>query len=361
MTEKFKEKLQEFRVEVFAPVKYLAAKVFQTRFFRFLFMILLFIPNLVAKKIPYQKRKIMWGVVFILPFLVGLVYFFIIPFVMTIVYSFSYVNNTIEEGFTVKPIGILNYKYVFEVATYTNASFMENIATNVLSIFSNFIIVLIFSLLMAVVLNSKFRGRAFVRAVFFMPIIFNSQAIDIAMTAATDLKGFVEGQTSELFESMFSFARYIQASSLPPFLTKFLVTAMTKIQEIINFSGVQILIFLAAIQSVPRHLYEAAQMEGATKYEMFWKITFPMVSPMMLPAAVYTIVDSFMRSNILKYIGQFNNASKSKMPFNGKEFELSNYGINAAMSLIFAFACLLVITIVVLVLRKLVFYNDRKN
>ena len=135
----------------------------------------------------------------------------------------------------------------------------------------------------------------------------------------------------------------------------FLGNASAKIYNIISYSGVQILIFLAAIQSVPKHLYEAAKIEGATQYEMFWKITFPMVSPMMLTAAVYTVVDSFLTSPLVTFIAAYNTPRKIDSKILGK---LTEYGVNAAMSWVFCIVGMVIISIVLVLLSKAVFYYD---
>ena len=116
------------------------------------------------------------------------------------------------------------------------------------------------------------------------------------------------------------------------------------------------MIFLSGIQSVPKHLYEAAKIEGATQYEIFWKITFPMVSPLMLTAGVYTVVDSFLRSEILTTINRFKTAGN--VTFAGGLGNLTNYGVHAAMSLLFCLSSILVIAIVIFVISKVVFYYD---
>ena len=133
---------------------------------------------------------------------------------------------------------------------------------------------------------------------------------------------------------------------IPGKLVTFLNGITSTIYSTISYAGVQILIFLAAIQSVPAHLYEAAKIEGATKYEEFWKITLPMVSPMILTVVVYTIVDSFLRSDLNEYIQQL-----AKNPL---------YGFHAAASWSYIIVSLLILGIALLVLKKVVFYYDEK-
>lgn len=333
-------------------------KLWNLSFMRKVKEVLQIIPNWLADNIPYKKRKLIWGVVFILPLMIGFVYFFFIPFINSLVYSFSYVNNEAEGGKLLSYfIGLKNYQYIFTEAANTDGTFTEIMVEAVLDIIFDIPVILIFSLIVAVVLNSKFKGRAFVRAVFFMPVIFNSQAINLAMTSATALSNFMDSVNNDIFSNMFNFKDFLLNANIPAFGVTFLGNAVSKIYEIISYSGVQILIFLSAIQSVPKHLYEAAKMEGATQYEMFWKITFPMVSPMMLTAAVYTVVDSFLTSPLIDIINSYNSAGFQESKILGK---ISNYGINAAMSWIFCLIGIAIIGLTLLILSKAVFYYDEK-
>ena len=212
--------------------------------------------------------------------LIGFGYFFLIPFITTVVYSFSYVqslgNNPVTGdfiGITTEGIGFDNYQYVLNQHT----TFKETIVSSFGSTIIEVPLILIFSLIIAVVLNSKFKGRALVRAIFFMPVIFNSQAVDIAMSTGAPLASATENVTADLFASMFNFSDFLVMANIPLIFVNFLSNATGSIYNVISYSGVQILIFLSGIQAVPKHLYEAAKMEGATQYEIFWKITFPMV------------------------------------------------------------------------------------
>lgn len=131
---------------------------------------------------------------------------------------------------------------------------------------------------------------------------------------------------------------------LPLSFVDYIVDAILRIYEIITSSGVQILIFLAALQSVPGAMYEVAKIEGATAYESFWKITFPLVSPLILTNVIYTIIDSFSGSSVTQMI--FSTA-----------FTTQNFGLSAAMSWIYTLIISLVLTIVGYVLSKRVHYN----
>lgn len=364
---KAKEAVGSFFQKIFAPVKRWWHKVSQTKFMQKVINVLAFIPRKI-KGLKNHTRKVIWGLIFLVPLMIGFIYFFLIPFIYTIWFSLSYVYIRAGEGLKSEFIGIDNFKYLFNVLNitynYESIPFTQYLVQVIILIATDIPIILIFSLIMAVVLNSKFKGRALVRAIFFMPVIFNSQAIDMAVAAIPELAESTSNATADLFNQMFSFKEFLTNANFPTWLVNFLSSASSRIYDVITYSGIQILIFLSAIQSVPRHLYEAAKMEGATQYEMFWKITFPMVSPMLLAAAVYTVVDSFLRSPMVKTLQTYDNPGKIIEGIGelGKVVDgvhqLSFYGAGAAISIVF-FAIAAVIVLVVLgILSRVVFYYD---
>ncbi len=334
-------------------------KFMQTKVMKKICYWLGYIPNKISSRLTHQQTKAVWGVIFIIPLMIGFVYYFLLPFISTIVYSFSNVVRITDKAVTGETIGVVteftgfdNYKYVWNV----HASFKDTLFDAFGDTLLDVLIILIFSLIIAVVLNSKFRGRAFVRAIFFMPVIFNSQAIDIAMQTGDAITETMEQAGESIFTNMFSFADFLTNANLPPTAVTFLSDASASIFDVITYSGVQILIFLSAIQAVPKHLYEAAKVEGATQYEIFWKITFPMVTPMMLTAAVYTVVDSFLRSELLSLMGAYDKAGFRK--YEAGLGILTNDGIYAAMSMLFILLSAFSLVVVFVVLSKAVFYYD---
>lgn len=373
-------KIKEFFKKIFSPVGtffHFLKTVIQKFFFKLdetsvmkkIKYVLGYVPNLISSRLKNNTRKSIWGVIFVIPLCIGFVYFFLIPLIYNIAYSFAWVENG-STLFNLEFLGLDNYIFIFKEAMYPNAddvdkSFLEWIVTSLIDLVTDIPIILIFSMIMAVVLNSNFKGRAAARAIFFIPVVFNSQAIDAAISAYSTLANIADNSTKDLFEQMFNFKDFLTEAKLPATFVNFLGTASDKIYDIISYSGVQILIFLSAIQSVPRHLYEAAKMEGATQYEMFWKITFPMITPMLLAATVYTVVDSFMRSPILgimdKYKDGLTEVSDETLGIGKLKdgvLQLTDYGINSAMSVIFTIVVAIVMAIIVKILSKVVFYYD---
>jgi len=169
-----------------------------------------------------------------------------------------------------------------------------------------------------------------VRAIFFLPVILNSDALKAAITLSeTMMNGGVATQAAEVTEAAGTVLAFdidylinmFVNFGLPVSIINYITTAVQRINDIISASGVQIIIFIAALQAIQPSMYEVAKIEGATAYETFWKVTFPMVMPHIITNVVYTIVDNFSRSKVvdMAYDTAFN------------EF---NYGLSAVFSLV---------------------------
>ena len=190
------------------------------------------------------------------------------------------------------------------------------------------------------------------RAIFFLPVILNSEAILAAMkVSASMMMGGLSSAGAEVAESVtagVSIEYYVQMFSnlgLPMGLVEYVVGAVGRISDIINASGVQIIIFIAALQSIPSSMYEVAKIEGATAYETFWKVTFPMVMPHIITVVVYTVVDSFVNSEVVTLA--YNTAFSEK-----------NYGLSSTMSIISTVITCLILAIVVRFIQKRTFYYN---
>lgn len=258
------------------------------------------------------------GIVFALPFIIGLVFIFIPVFVSGIRYSFS--DLTIENGIQLKFTGLENYRYALRV----DPNFVKYLMNDIQSLITTLPVVMIFSLFIAVLLNMDIRGRGFFRTVFFLPVIVCTgliSDIDSGNLLMNAINSLSRENNSELFSSLGDTTRLLQNFNLDPELISFLSSMTGNILNIVNRSGVQILIFLAGIQSISPSIYEAALVEGASSWETFWKITLPMLTPMMIVNVIFTFVESITRSNtqLLNYISN-------------KAFYDGQYGAAAAMA-----------------------------
>jgi len=133
-------------------------------------------------------------------------------------------------------------------------------------------------------------------------------------------------------------------SGVHPMIVSYLTGAVNRIYDIVSSSGVQILIFLAGLQSISPSLYEASKIEGATGYEAFWKITVPLISPLMLTNVIYTIIDSFMNNEMTEMM---HNTAFSDLQF----------GYSAVMSWIYFLVISLVLLVTAVTISRAVFYN----
>jgi len=300
-------------------------------------------------RLTLSNKKSIVGFLFVLPFLIGFTVFIAYGILTTIRMSFS---DVVVAGATsgVEMIwnGFSNYIQAFTV----HPTFLEVLGTSILNILIDVPLIIFFSLFMAMLINQKFRGRTVVRAIFFLPVIMGAPAIANALISARAMMvGGISPASAEVMASLGSninvdvnyYLYMLGDLAIPPALLGYIVDAVHRINNIIIASGVQIVIFLAALQSIPPTIYEAAKIEGATPYESFWLITFPMVSPLILTNIVYTIIDSFAISPAvtLSYSTIFSDY---------------NYGLGSVFSLVSSLAVCLILVIVALVLGKRTFY-----
>ena len=314
-----------------------------------------------------QKRG-MWGWIFLAPWLIGFLLFFIRPFWNSVWYSFH--DLTISIGnVEMQWRGIDHYIDAFTRDMYFNRVMLTLAYPALINVF----IVVVFSLLAAMLINGKYPGRSVVRTIFFIPIIMGGQLATTAVggviagddlitevtTAAVGFGGFGGG----------FFLDVLQATGLPANLTNFVDEAINQIFTILARSGVPILIFLAGLQSIPASLYEVATIEGSTKYESFWKVTLPMISPMVLLTTVYTIIDLFSRHSLhgmsvgtgtgamgAGFVQPTQMGTGSRIQF--LAINQGNWGQASAQATMFVIATMLVVGLVTFLMSKVVFYYD---
>ena len=247
-----------------------------------------------SKLTGHQKQKLIWSFIFLSPWVIGFLLFFLIPFIRSLYFSF-YTLEATPEGIITTYNGIGNYLYALNEHVTSITSFRVELINTTLDVLINIPVLLIFSLFIAVMLNMEFKGRALVRAIFFIPVILNSAAVASALGGGDAVAALLEEQG---IHKIFDLEFYLLQTGMMPWLITFIVGLIDRIYAILSLAGVPILLFLASIQSVPRHLYEAAKIEGATAYETFWLITLPNVSPHIITVTIYALVDSFLTSSV---------------------------------------------------------------
>ena len=280
-----------------------------------------------SKTSSLRSKRGNYGYVFIAPLLFGLVFMFGIPMVQSLIFSFNRIDLS-ADGYRQTFIGFKNYYN----ALFVEAEYREKVVQSILDSILNVPLIIFFSFFIANILNQKFVGRSFARVIMLLPLAMAAQG--------------ASGVDSAVFESA-NFGSILISFGMPEVITDYLMQAADRIYEIINLSGIQILLFLAALQSVPRSTYEAAQVEGASGWEMYWKITFPMILPMVFMTFIYTVIDSFTAST-----------NQTLKLVQDTAFSNINFGLSAAMSWIYFIVIILLLSISVLLLRKSVRENS---
>lgn len=301
------------------------------------------------RKMTLSKKRSITGFLFILPWLIGFLWFYARSLFMTLQFSLSALTVNPGGGYTLDFVGLDNFIYAFRV----HGTFKQILTTSIGNMLIDVPLITFFSLFMALLLNRKFKGRTLVRAIFFLPVILNSPAIVDAMDMARSMMaGGISSSSTEVLDassgsgmSIMYYVDMFETLGLPMGILDYVAGAVSRISDIINASGVQIIIFIAALQSIPTSMYEVAKIEGATTYETFWKVTFPMVLPHIITNIVYTVVDSFADSDVvdLAYKTAFTD---------------NNYGLSSTMSLVSTLITCAILVIVCRFIQKRTFYYN---
>ncbi|MBQ8953129.1 MAG: sugar ABC transporter permease [Clostridia bacterium] len=292
------------------------------------------------KPMTIRTRRAITGYFFILPFILGFLVFMVRPLFNSLYMSFCEVN---PNGLTMEWTGMANYKYALAADPEYNRLLTEEISRLVI----NTLATLVLSFVVAVILNGKFKGRTLARAIFFLPVIFSAGVLlglDSNMLGVEAANTLMSGIGDAISESggvnlTDSLKAMLQASGIGTRAFQIVFDIIDSVYDIVIASGIQIIVFLSGMQNIPASLYEAAHVEGCSGWESFWKITFPMVSPLLLVNAIYTIIDFFTKSNnrVMEKI--------SKVMYENYKF-----GVASAMSWIYFAVSILMIGVASLII-----------
>ena len=234
------------------------------------------------KQRTLASRRAKTGYMFILPFIIGFFLFMVKPLIQSLIMSFSEVTLT-QKGSVLNWIGTLNYHYAWSVDPYYNQQLMDEISRMLI----NTIATLVLSFVIAVILN--------------LPVILSSGVLpgierqnefyDMMAGVAESVEGAAGVNISASLQDLLS------VSGVGREVFDVIFDMIDAIYDIVMASGIQIIVFLTGLQAISPSLYEAADVEGCTAWESFWKITFPMVSPLLLVNCIYTIIDFFTKNN----------------------------------------------------------------
>ncbi len=309
------------------------------------------IPEKRRRKASLEKRRARAGYMFVAPFILGVILIYI-PILIDSIWTsfFSVIEKTVADE-TIREVtfeGIKFYKDAFADKGFVTA-LLGGIKQLVLEVPA----IIIFSLFVAVVLNQKMLGRAAFRSIFFVPVIISTGIMDsLSIGNVSDMMDGVEtndgsgsGGASQII-SVLDVEKLFGSMKVGGELVAYVVEIINNVYNIINYSGVQMLIFLAGLQSISPAIYEACRIDGATGWETFWKITFPMISPMILVNAVYTVIDAFTRptNEVMKYIDTLGTMREN---------------LASAMSWIYFIVVVLIIAAVAGIASSFIFYQRR--
>ena len=285
-----------------------------------------------------QRREIS-GYLFISPFIIGFLLFMIRPLINSFWMSLCTVDIS-PKGFFPSWNNFANYIKAFTIDPDFNRLLTEEFSKIILHTAA----ILVVSLVVAIILNQEFKGRAFVRAVFFLPVILSSGVL-LGLETNNSLMSSIASMIKEnaSFQLSDSVVNILRLSGLGSGILDIVVSVISEVQSIVMASGIQIIVFLTGLQSIPGSLYEAADVEGCTKWESFWKITFPLISPLLIVNIIYSVIDFFMKTD-----SQIMNKINTTMVVT------MDYGFASAMSWVY-----FGLVIVIISLSSLIFARRR--
>ena len=298
--------------------------------------------NKKKRLVGLEKRKARAGYLFCLPFILGFLIFMLRPFLQSLYMSFT----SVELGaglFKMTYTGTANYYFAFR----TDPEYVRLLTEELLRMVVYSCAIIVFSFFVSLILNQKFQGRALVRAVFFLPVILSSGVmlgLESNNQLIAQLQQTVESTTSEVSITA-GLQTILRTTGIGGRAFEQVFEVINNIYDVALASGIQIIIFLSGLQTIPGSMYEAAQIEGCTAWESLWKVTFPMVMPHIITVVVYTVVDSFVNSEVVNLA--YNTAFSEK-----------NYGLSSTFSLISTLITCAILAIVVRFIQKRTFYYN---
>lgn len=248
------------------------------------------------------RNRNRWGYFFCAHWIIGLALFFVIPTFTSIIYAFSKIN--VGQGMLTTWTGLENLKYIFN----DDEKYVDNMSLSVSNLVTSLPIIISLSMVLALILNSKFKGRVFFRAVFFLPVIITGSVVMIRMAGdpvyAPIFAVASGGGDSVYTDSSIDFQMILANLDLPEKIRSLIGDYLAKVFNLIWSCGIQTILFLAGLQSISAQLYEVAKIEGANRWETFWFVEVPMMRNIIMLVLLYTMIDivTELSSPVMKQI-----------------------------------------------------------
>lgn len=288
----------------------------------------------VKKKMSLHEKDQLKGLVFIAPFLMGVLLFFIYPITLSLRLAFGKIDSIV--GMKIHFAGLGSFVKAFFVDVNFLPMFWQSIVTTIV----NFPLTVVLSLIIAILLNRDIKCRGLFRVIFFIPFLLGSGAVMQQLLNQGVAKSVLNISDGRLIP-------YNVLAYFGPTIMDAVQTVFSVLIKVLWGSGVQILLFLSGLQSISPSLYEAAKIDGATEWEIFWKVTIPMISPIMLLVMVFTLVASFtdLSNPLLGYMQTYG-------------FQLAEFEYAAAMGWIYFAFIGLIIALVFGIMKKYMHTNE---
>ncbi len=286
-------------------------------------------------RITLRTRHALTGYGFIALWLMGFVLFLMVPLIRYGIWSFTDKDmKNVSEPLNF--IGFDNYVEAFTI----DIEFVPYLLETFRNLLIDVPVILAFSLAVALLAMQDVPGSLIFRAIFFLPVVVGSAAV---IGRLFDMSGgqlvLFRGQEAQHFLQIYLGAR------LPAFM-QFLNRSIFVLWR----SGVQILIFIAGLKSIDPALYEAAEVDGASAWGRFWKVSLPMLSPVMLVNIIYTIIDSFTDyfNRVLWYIRLVTFRTDLRL------------GYPSALGFIYFFLIFILVILVFGLVSRFIFYRGER-
>ncbi|MBO4733737.1 MAG: sugar ABC transporter permease [Clostridia bacterium] len=266
--------------------------------------------NKKAKGIESLRRR--YGYSFVAHWIFGLIVFFAVPLIYSIIYSFSDIEIG-DGGFVLTFAGLKNYS----AALLEDPNYLDDVRDSIISMFYSLPMIIALSFILAVLLNQKYRGRTVMRIIFFLPVIIESSVV-VRLLSDPSINSPIFNFSTE-GQGIMDYDAILGNLSLPSQITDFLTFFLKNAVSLTWSCGVQIILFLAGLQSIPESLYEVSRIEGANKWEEFWQITVPMLRHVLSLVIIYTMISKFTASdntivsNSIELMRNSNYSSASAM------------------------------------------------
>ena len=246
------------------------------------------------KKMTIEKRKKLYGLAFIAPWVIGLMLFWIYPVIMSLVMSF-YRITPFEGTFLWEYRALGNFNRLLVV----EAQFLDNLIPYLFRMLIMVPVIVVFAISVSLLLNQKFYGRGLYRAIFFLPVLFTTGGVIIALMTNDGVGGEAADTTSAIGAAATTTVSFLTSPALhsllrdilPPRVAVALTDVLDSFILVLWYAGIQITLLIAGCQSIPKSIYEAASIDGANSWETLWKITMPGILPFILISVIYTLVD----------------------------------------------------------------------